>query len=394
MKSHTLVTFLFLVGAGGACQANPLSVGGQVRPRFEVWDFSGGPHDTFTSTRVRLQVRAALERDVMGFIQLQDVRLWGEEASTLGDFRADNFDLHQGYAELQKIEGSQLSVRVGRQEIAFGGQRLIGAVGWMPQARSLDGLRATVKPDGAILDLIAIRLADETAAGIADNAYLLGGCGTVTRFSASTVDFYLIYNRISGARTNQITSGIRWAGSRKRVTYRVEASLQRGERAGEDISAFLLGGRVGVSFADGKGRPIGWYDLVSGDDDPTGGKVNVFDTLFATNHKFYGFADLFLNLPAHTAGLGLQNLAFKARVTPSPGISLGLDIHSFLLAKRGPTSTKRLAEEVDLTVRYRYSKNVSFAACIAYVLAREGIRDIGRLSDDFRHGYSMMDVSL
>ncbi len=31
------------------------------------------------------------------------------------------------------------------------------------------------------------------------------------------------------------------------------------------------------------------------------------ETLFATNHKFYGFADLFLNIPRDTAGRGLRD---------------------------------------------------------------------------------------
>lgn len=55
-----------------------------------------------------------------------------------------------------------------------------------------------------------------------------------------------------------------------------------------------------------------WYDHLSGDDDPSDGTVRVFDTLFATNHKFYGLADYFLNIPVQTVGRGLQDLALKA----------------------------------------------------------------------------------
>ena len=50
--------------------------------------------------------------------------------------------------------------------------------------------------------------------------------------------------------------------------------------------------------------------------------MKVFDTLFTTNHKFYGLADLFLNIPLQTDGRGLQDLAVKWHYTPMPKLPL------------------------------------------------------------------------
>ena len=118
-----------------------VEVGGQIRPRFEVREPVGSGHDIITTMRVRASLEAWLDRDVGAFIQLQDVRLWGEETNTLSDFRADNFDLHQGYVTFGNVGETSIDIRVGRQEMSLGGQRLVGAVGWTQQGRAFDGIR-------------------------------------------------------------------------------------------------------------------------------------------------------------------------------------------------------------------------------------------------------------
>jgi len=133
--------------------AQDVELNGQIRPRTEMRDL-GGDDDrvAFTSMRVRAGFLASLERSVNVFVQFQDVRLWGEETSTLADFSADNLDLHQGYLELGFGEDGQITAKVGRQETNLGGQRLVGAVGWTPQGRSFDGVRVTGQHDWGSLE--------------------------------------------------------------------------------------------------------------------------------------------------------------------------------------------------------------------------------------------------
>ncbi|NNM35004.1 MAG: hypothetical protein HKO53_18140, partial [Gemmatimonadetes bacterium] len=87
--------------------AQDLDLRGQIRPRLEVRDLGGGDDAVaLTNMRVRASVEAALDKGISVFIQLQDVRIWGEETSTLGDFSADQLDLHQGYVRLPLGSGS------------------------------------------------------------------------------------------------------------------------------------------------------------------------------------------------------------------------------------------------------------------------------------------------
>ena len=300
------------------------TVYGQLRPRLEYRDPVAGGDDSFTSMRTRLGATAGLARGVQVKVEFQDVRLWGEETSTLADFSADRLDLHQGYVDFGDFAGSGVDMRLGRQEISLGGQRLVGAVGWTQQGRAFDGVRLRAPLAGAKVDVIGLRLADSSAPGIAANAYL---AGVYTNWAAlGNTELFLLYNSV-GAATDQLTVGFRLPGRSAGLDYRVEAAYQSGQRGGQDVAAFMAAVRAGMHF---KRVDVAlWFDYLSGDDDPGDGETRVFDTLFATNHKFYGYADYFLNIPLHTAGLGLRDLALKGAYKPCKEIKLGLDLHSF-----------------------------------------------------------------
>jgi len=92
--------------------AQELVLGGQVRPRFERKTPMSSATTDFTSMRVRMRIEGELEGSVRVVLKLQDIRLWGEDTSTLGDFRADNLDLYQGYFDYAPNEA--FSLRVNR----------------------------------------------------------------------------------------------------------------------------------------------------------------------------------------------------------------------------------------------------------------------------------------
>lgn len=389
---RVLVWVLLLSGVAGVEGETEVSVEGQVRPRFEVRDPVGNGHDTFTSMRVRAAVDARLDRKVSAFIQFQDVRLWGEETSTLGDFRADNLDLHQGYVSFGDVGETSIDVKLGRQEMSLGGQRLIGAVGWAQQGRSFDGIRVSDSPKGGRVDLFLMRLGDATAPSVTENAYLAGGYVTVPLDKRNGLDLYAIYNRVSGGATELYTLGARLAGRHGSVDYRAEGTYQAGDTPTEDVAAWMAAGRVGFRVSK-KAKLTLWADVLSGDADPADGERNVFDTLFATNHKYYGFADLFLNIPAHTNGQGLVDLAVKLSIDAGKGVAVGVDVHHFRLAKKRQLDSARLGEEIDLTVTWKYSKQATIVLGGSYVFQKPALAAIGRLADDLTWAYVMTDVA-
>ena len=74
------------------------------------------------------------------FIQIQDSRKFGDATNTLTDGSADLLDFHQAFFFISDFATEGLNVKLGRQEVAFANQRLIGAVGWHNVARSFDGV--------------------------------------------------------------------------------------------------------------------------------------------------------------------------------------------------------------------------------------------------------------
>lgn len=374
--------------------AQEVDLEAQVRPRYEYRNPLDGGREDFASMRVRLGLTAALEGDVRLHVQIQDVRLWGEEGNTLGDFSADNLDLHQGYVEIGRPDDSGYSVRMGRQEAGLGGERLIGAVGWTQQGRAFDGVRLSARREEGTLDLIGFKTAENLAADHVDDSELVGVYAALNVHPGSTLEPYALHVRETGeTATRETTVGARLVGTSGRWRWRFEGSRQFGERGDRDVSAFMLGGRVGAAFDEGRSELTLWYDLLSGDQDLQDDEVKVFNTLFATNHKFYGFADLFLDIPTHTAGHGLQDAAAKASVSATEAFTLGADMHSFRLAQRGELASGRLAEELDLTVRYRHSPHVTVTGGFSQVFAKDALVEIGRLSRDMTWGYVMLDAA-
>jgi len=382
----------------GAAAAQDLTWGGQVRIRGELRDpFPGieGEGITFTSMRTRANLRAALDGDVSIFIQIQDVRLFGEESNSLGDFSAQGLDMHQAYLDIGSM-GNDLFGRFGRQEVNYGGQRLVGAVGWTQQGRSFDGARLEGAGGFGVVSLLGARLGNDVSPFVDQDGALLAGYSTLDISESQDVDLYVIYNGSAGDgdtsedETDQFTFGARWVGEAAKLRYRAEGSLQKGDRGGRNVSAFMLGGRLARAFGDFTATL--WYDYLSGSDDPLEGDAKVFDTLFATNHKFYGFADLFLNIPLHTGGQGLQDAAVKLAFTPHADWRLAADGHSFHLAKTGTLDSRHLGEEIDLIVSWKHSANLDITGGVAFVFQRDAWAQIDRLDENLIWGYLMLDA--
>jgi hypothetical protein len=398
MKFICAMSALLVAGASLPLHAQDVTFGGQVRPRFEYREPAVDGDDGFTSMRTRLNLSALVERNLRVFIQLQDVRFFGEETNTLGDFSADNLDLHQGYLEINHSGDTGFDVRVGRQEVNLGGQRLVGAVGWTQQARSFDGARGGYDWERGTVDFFGFKTGEATAAVVDEDSDFSGVHAQFRDVGSGNLDLFGFYRRaLAGdpdptADTKEATAGARYVGRSGKFNYRVEGTYQFGDRDGVDVQAFMLGGRIGTAVTD-KATITAWYDYLSGDDDPGDATVKVFNTLFATNHKYYGFADLFLNIPAHTGGYGLQDLALKGAFQLGNNVGLGVDFHEFLFAKKAPGDVRRIGEELDLTVSHRYSPNLMVQAGYSYVVQGPGFRDLGRLTENMQWLYLMLNAT-
>jgi hypothetical protein len=387
---------LLALGVGatslGAQELPKVSFKGQVRPRLENRSPGDGTWDSFTSMRVRAALAAEMEQGVKIFIQLQDVRLFGEEGDTKDDFRADNLDLHQGYLEFSDVPGVGGMLRAGRQEMPLGEQRLVGAVNWSQQGRSFDGVRYSVSEAALKVDFFAMKLTEATSPARDFDSDFFGAWGKVATGEVGTLDIFGLFTRDAreGGADEQ-TFGALWRGDAGPVALRFEGSVQGGTRGEEDVSAYMMAFSADADLPGG-GTVTLWYDYLSGDEDLGDGEAGVFNTLFGTNHGLYGFADFFTNIPAHTGGLGLKDAAVKFSFLPWENTRLNVDLHNFQTAQEGSLSTQSLGNEIDVTLNHTLSPGLALVTGYSFFQAKDGMMELGRLDENAHWMYLMLNA--
>jgi len=145
-----------------------LSLTGQLRTRTEFRDgyatlnTKGSPASIFTSQRTRLTL--AYKWDKVNFqTSVQDIRLWGQDASTINNADGNRFMVHEAWAEIFVANAAdstfkwkgieKLSFKLGRQALIYDDVRLLGDLDWLQQPRRHDALVIKALHKGWQLDL-------------------------------------------------------------------------------------------------------------------------------------------------------------------------------------------------------------------------------------------------
>jgi hypothetical protein len=336
-------------------------------------DFDGDLSGTWmvgNRARVGLKVQYGV---VGGFIQIQDVRRWGSEFNaknlgegTLFDWVADGLDIHQAYGELKAPYG--LMFRIGRQEIAWHGHRLIGTVGWTHQARSFDAIRLVYDGENAGAEILYAMLLDRPVSDADTNprgqdVHLLGFRGGPRLGDPLALDGLAIIRIDPAADETMATFGGHAKGGFGDFGYEVEGYGQAGKRGSSTILAFLVGVRAGITIPQAAKLYLGGgVDIVSGDGDATDDVIRTFDTLYATNHKFYGHIDRYLNLPVHTGGQGLIDGVVNIGLKPHEKFGMKLDVHIFGTPSPADSDRGFAGAELDLNASWSPFKPVKISA--------------------------------
>ena len=365
-----ILMLLFVPATAAQEMPSSVEIGGQVRQRTQLddKDFSSSTSpDDFHELRTRLNAGFTPVDRVKAFVQIQDSRRFGNGSGTLAP-PTNTFDLHQAYFKLNGLFDTPVSLKLGRQELAYGNQRLIGAVGWHPRGRTFDGAVLAYDTKAASVDVFAARLAPgfsgTTTSGEGSNN-LLGIYSTWSVAKQQTLEVFAILDnntRDVGSETSltRFTPGVTLKGTFSQVSYTLEGAYQGGDNAGQTIGASLLSAKADYTF-ETSGSPSvgGGYTRLSGDANPSDDEFGTFNTLFATNHKFYGYMDFFLSIPSQASnGLQDAHLTASANVTEKLGVSA--KVHHFMEADAPSSrSTEAYGQEVDLTLSYQFADPVS-----------------------------------
>src|SRR5688500_8366793 len=230
-----------------------LRVRGEFRERMEGFDslgFTEGRDDLYWLSRFRFNATVTPSKFLSFQAQVQDARVAKKTVGPTGTPFKAPFDLRTGFADIGSATGA-VSVRVGRQELVYGEQRLIGHVSWLNAARTFDAAKVTVRTKVFQIDTFAA-----SVVRIMDGAFDRSGAGnrfagayltTARLIPLGTVEPYVFFKRDVNLRSElgavddlvQTTTGIRLAGKLPaRLDYGVEMGLRRGSVGGEEVRAW------------------------------------------------------------------------------------------------------------------------------------------------------------
>lgn len=321
-----------------------LRVRGEFRERFEGFAHSGFTperDDSYFLSRLRINAVVAPNRLFSATVQLQDARVAQKEVGpTTPPFRGP-LDLRMAYADIGDVQKGVVSIRAGRQELAFGEQRLIGHLNWTNTARSFDGARATIRRGGFQVDVFAasvVRIEADSFDESGNGNKLGGAYGSLSKLVPNAVvEPYFLWRADRGLRTesattgnlNQKTIGTRFNGKLPAgLDYGIEVAGQTGSLGSDSIGAWAGHWQLRESFAGSLNlRLIGEFNYASGDANATDGARGTFDQLYPTGHDKLGLADQvgWRNIRHTRAGL---------EITPVRGWPVTASHHAWWLANR------------------------------------------------------------
>jgi hypothetical protein len=269
----------------------------------------------------------------------------------------DPIDLHQLYFTLGNHKEFPVSLKVGRQELSYGEERLVGAFAWNNIGRVFDAAKVRWQNEWFAAELFSgwVVIPESYRFNEPNTQDFFSGVDAISMKIPKTIlEGYFFSRNVTRKAVNYDTSpqfpqptarDIYTIGGRLKnkpgeignFDYTLEGAYQFGDFAGSAIAprlrqdAFMFVAQGGYTFADAWATPrlgleyaYGSGDNYSGKGDKTHG---TFENLFPTNHKFYGYMDL--------ASLqNLQDVRAIFQLKPTPRMSVAVEGHGLWLANK------------------------------------------------------------
>ena len=344
-----------------------------------------GINNDYHLLRTRLHADLWYQDKFRLFAEMLDARALGLDLSALA-IDKNHTDMLNLFADVklgQYMDGP-VYLRVGRQELLYGSQRLISTLDWANTRRTFQGVKTFWQTPTFNLDAFWVRPM-VTEPNQFDNwdkdRNFVGLWGTYKAVPGQIIDLYylsLIDNRVifpvNTTQGNVLqgdsvlhTIGARWVGDYEHILYELEGMYQFGKRSHLDISAFSIASGVGYQLPLPM-NPQFWlrYDFASGDKNHRDGRSNTFNQLFPFGHYYFGYIDQ----------VGRQNIHdFNAQFTlhPQPWITFLGQYHRFYLANKRDylynaagaglirditgQSGSHVGDEIDFTINFHISRH-------------------------------------
>ncbi|KQM13410.1 hypothetical protein ASE49_13180 [Novosphingobium sp. Leaf2] len=292
-----------------------LTTGIELRARSEnyrhnLWGSAPAPNDSYLWLRAMPYADLHIGTGaigVRGFVQPIVAYAVGV-APAAGPVDQTGVDLLQGFVDVRigaadtgSTTSAGATLRVGRQMLSLGSERLVGTRYGPNVPLAFDGVRALLSLRGAAITVLAVHPVQSGTRSF-DNTRsrtrsLRGAYMTVPAIGAgSGLDLYYLDYRNTAATFGGLTGrevrrsvGARVFGHAANWHWNVEGIVQFGRFAGQRIGAWTLGTEIGRAFPKAPLAPdaVLRINVVSGDTRPGDGRLGTFNALFPKG-KYFG----------------------------------------------------------------------------------------------------------
>lgn len=315
-----------------------LSFGAAIRDRGEyfsnnTWG-SGPPGNAYLLQRYYLHTDLHLGKEFRFFGELGSSLETGRNGGPRTTVDENQLDVHQAFIDLGlwRSGKNSLTLRAGRQEMAFGDSSLIGTRDGRNVRRSFDGFRLTSAFGNWTVDAFAVKQTPSNPGQFddyIDNTTSFWGLYGVRPFRflpGGHIDLYYIglddkshtYDKGSG-REQRETVGTRLWGKTRHWDYNQEYTFQFGRFGPGDIRAWAVATETGYRMESLRFKPRFALkaDAFSGDGDRHGHTLGTFNALYELG-PYFSYAEFFgkRNLVDLQPSLQL-NLTKKLSITPN-----------------------------------------------------------------------------
>ena len=374
---------------------NEFSLSGQIRPRLEIRSGNFRPLSkdedpaAVITNRFRINLNYNHSDILKTKFSIQEVGIWGQHAPVQGlNPTGNDLTLFEGWVDLKIYKG--LRTIIGRQTISLDDERLFGMSDWTPGGRSHDALSVYYSKNkfkistffafnqnyaalyGNNLNNPSGSLYNPTGA----QPYKLMQTVWTEYKPSDGLKFSFLFANVGYQHAlspdentpvyNQQTTGLNILLDRGNTAAALTGYYQFGDNpSGINTAAFLLSGKITEQFGDKFSATAG-MDYISGNRYGRNNNSNhAFQTLFGTNHKFYGDMDYFYSGNME-GNVGLVNTYLSAGFSPSKKTNLnvaGYMFHSASGIYRDDVKLNHdLGGEIDLKFSLKVSQAVDLSA--------------------------------
>ena len=380
-----------------------LTIGGELRSRYEVfrgdqWGEAVPPDRDYGWHRALPYADLHLARDVRLFAQGIVALETGDEGERT-PIDEDRADVLQAFCDLPvPLEGAAATVRVGRQVLALGSERLLSSRYGPNVMRSFDVVKCTVGDGATRLDGFYGRPVDVEPGAFDDradaSAEVWAVYGTTRLDLAERFDVELYYIGLrrdlstfeeGAGRELRHTVGTRWAGAHRGFDWNTEVMGQFGTFGNGHVRAWSIATDTGHTFGGPWTPRVGLRaDVVSGDRSAGDGDLETFHPLFPRGKYFgeigligpYNLVDLHPSLELHVAEawtIGIASVLYW-RQSVDDGV---YDIAGGVLRGSGGSGERHVGTQWDLTLDYEPDRCWSISIALSTFVAGSFLRATG-----------------